>query len=105
MNEWCPTCRVDWGDFPPKRLEHTEAYRCIECKAVYTQEMRAAPELLSVLKANTRNLWELERVTRQGGDDKFADILMVNAMGNDRTIAKAEGRALAASDREEPNNG
>lgn len=35
----CPTCRMGWGAFPPCKIDGTDAYRCVECKAVYTGPM------------------------------------------------------------------
>lgn len=47
----CPTCRAAWWLNPPVKCDgDNDAYRCIECKAIYTAPMLAATDMLTALE-------------------------------------------------------
>lgn len=43
----CPTCQCNWSLNPPAQCASENAFRCINCKAIYTGAMLAATELLA----------------------------------------------------------
>lgn len=47
----CPTCQLGWWLNPPVKCNGSNHYRCVECKAVYSGEMLAAPDMLEALRA------------------------------------------------------
>lgn len=68
---WCPTCTMNWWLNPPVKISGANQFRCVECKAVYSAEMLAAPDMLEALytaKACLERLDQTEKSKTAYGD-------------------------------------
>src|SRR3990167_11212470 len=62
----CPTCQLNWTPNPPVKSHGLHShFICIECKAVYTASMIAAPDMLAALAASIK--W-IDAATADEGD-------------------------------------
>ena len=88
---FCPTCNLNWWLNAPVKCGSANRFRCIECKAVYSGEMLAAPDMLAALKIAR------EYVARVDGTMAFTDaanrVTKPDLDLIDRAIAKATGAA------------
>lgn len=47
----CPTCRMGWWLNKPVKQHNSETHICVNCKAIYTTQMLAAPNMLAALES------------------------------------------------------
>lgn len=83
----CPTCQLGWWLNPPVTCDGSNHFRCVECKAVYSGEMLAAPDMLEALRKAEAAMSIIPPRTMKR--HYLATIEATRA-----AIAKAEGRTL-----------
>jgi hypothetical protein len=82
----CPTCNIDWSLNPPVKCHGSNHFRCIECKAVYSGEMLAVPEMLAALE----NMLVAEGYQAQEEAEQIARAAIAKATGQLETYDAKE---------------
>lgn len=93
-NVQCPTCGGYWWLNPPIKMHGTKKFLCINCKAIYTEEMLAALDMLTALKNVQKLIAEAAMTGFNYKDGDWPERLFASQHVTDTAIRRAEGRQL-----------